>query len=805
MSTKLLALSLSVCLGLSTLVAAADEPTLEQRLEKLTQSLEAARVEAHIPGMSLAIVKNGKVVLARGFGVADLDDDRPADEQTIYAVGSTTKAFTATLVGMMVDEGRASWDDAVTEYLPYFDLQVRSEDANASCTLRDLLSHRHGFSRMSILWFGGQLSRSEVLHTAAGAEPWDDFRAGFHYCNVTYLAAGEAAGVAGESTWDEMMVERIFEPLGMTSSTVATSEARKDARLALGYRWDATSERLLHEDMVDLGVIGPAGSVNSNVVDMAQWLRLQLGQGEVDGMQLVSKERLRETWSPQIEIAGGVSYGLGWMLREHDGRKVVEHGGNIDGFSAQIGLMPEEELGYVLLMNLDMAPLQQASLGLVFDALLDPWPAADVADGTAPITAELDLEDYAGTYVANFASFRDEPFEVLIQDASLALDIPSQQTFGLALPNEDGKWSFTLTSEIAVSFQRGPDGEVVGLTLHQSGYDFEVPRQGAAVVSEVPAEELQKYTGTFVRAEGGKRITISIQRGRLTLEDKGQMLAFHTPDPDGHAALRAHVEHGATFDVDPEGNVDSLMFHGDSGDKLFTRLKTDREEALPSLDELFALRDIDARLATMAAEGGTRSTGKVWIAQAGVRGTVIHETNGDDRFASRMNFGRVGRIDVAVKGGEACRYNSMRGFEVLTGDELAQVLLEHPAAVYGDWRAYFDSVEVLRNDSVGDRPVHVVRLESGDLPSRSYWVDAENGDILRVKMTALERTMRIPVTIDYSDFEVRNGIRVPKRVEVANPASGKTVLTFDTFEAGLTLGDEVFTLEDPEAGEGAGD
>lgn len=302
MFTLRLFLSIGASLALSTLLGGSDDPSLEQRLDKLAESLESARQEAHIPGMSIAIVKDDKVIMARGFGLADVAGERPADASTIYAIGSTTKAFTATLVGMLADEGKAGWDDPVTKYLPYFDLAVRSDDEDAECTLRDLLSHRHGFTRMGILWFANELDREEVLRTAVGAEPLDDFRRGFHYSNVAYLAAGEAAGVADGSSWDELMEERIFEPLGMTSSTLSITEAQEDPRLALGYSWDKEEKEHEHEEMVSLDTIGPAGSVNSNVVDMAQWLRLQLGEGKVDGERLISSERLTETWQPQIEI-----------------------------------------------------------------------------------------------------------------------------------------------------------------------------------------------------------------------------------------------------------------------------------------------------------------------------------------------------------------------------------------------------------------------------------------------------------------------------------------------------------------------
>jgi len=799
MTTAHLPWILSAALALAAPAPAGDEPQLASRLEKLAQTLEAARVDAHVPGLSIAVVKDDQVVWARGFGLADVAAERPADAGTIYAIGSTTKAFTATLVGMLVDEGKVGWDDPVTKYLPYFDLRVRSEDAGAECTLRDLLSHRHGFTRMGILWFGNGLSRERILRTAAGAEPWDDFRRGFHYCNVGYLAAGEAAGVAAGCTWDELLARRILQPLGMTSSTLSIAEAQQDPRLALGYEWEAADQTLQRKKMVRIDNIGPAGAVNSNVLDMAQWLRLLLGQGELDGQRLVSAEALRETWSPQIEIGEGTSYGLGWMLHERGGRKVVEHGGNIDGFSAEVGLMPEEGLGFVLLMNLDVAPLQQTAGALVFDALLADEPAQSVAQEAA---AEVNLEGYAGTYVANFATFEDEEFQVLIKDDRLALDVPSQMTFDLKPPDAEGRWVFAMTDQIAVTFQRDGGGAVVGLTMHQGGFHFEVPRKGVEVAPEVPLEELEKYTGTYVHAKG-ERHRVVIERGRLVLDTGQGRLPLMAPDAEGRAPLRARKEWGPTFHLDAEGNVESYVFHEQDDDELFTRLPESPDAELPTLEAVLALRKTEARVARIAAEGGTRITGRVRFPQAGLEGTVTMLCAGADRYVNRMDFGDFGHIDVAARAGAAWSHSSMRGFRVLKGEELTQALLGHPSVVRGDWREHFDSVAVLRTDQVAGRPAVVLRLAKGELPSRTYWIDAENGDLLLEKQVVVEGSIRVPTTVTYSEFVESDGIRDPRRVVLENPMTGRTILELESIEVGLELGDEVFTPRDPEAVGGA--
>ncbi len=794
MFTARLFLALGFSLTFGALAGASHEPDLEQRLATLAERLEEARVKAHVPGMSIAVVENDRIVWARGFGLADVAARRPAYEGTIYGIGSTTKAFTAALVGMLIDEGKASWDDPVTEYLPYFDLEVRSDDPDAECSLRDLLSHRHGFARMSILWLNPDLSREDLLRTAAGAEPWDDFRAAFHYCNVTYLAAGMAAGVAAGSSWDELIEGRLLEPLGMTATTTSVREAREDLRLARGYGWNEVDEEHVPLELMRTDNIGPAGSMSSNVLDMAQWLRLQLGRGEIDGKRLLSTERILETWEPQVRMDARVAYGLGWMLRDHDGRRVVEHGGNVDGFSAEVAFMPDEGLGYVLLMNLSGSRLQQGSLELVFDTLLE-----ESTDGTAvAVGQEVELDDYPGLYVANFGPFRDDEFEIRIDDDRLALDIPGQQSSDLEHPDADGMWLSTVSRRVAVSFQRDDGGAVVGLTVHQGEFHFEVPRKGIEVQPEVPVETLEKYVGTYVRAEGGKHVKLFVERGRLTMEDKGNHLAFHTPGPDGHAPLRARTDQGATFEVDAGGNVDSFIYHGNAGDKLFTRLSASE---LPSLEDVLALRRTEARIAAMVASGGVELSGKVWVAQSGVRGSATVYLQGTDKYANHLDFGRFGRIDVVADGDQAWSYTPLHGFDVLKGDELIQALLEQPGAVEGDWRERFDSVEVVRNDSVDGRPVHVVRLEKGHLPSRTYWIDAESGDLVRVNRIAIEDSARIPVMTTFSEFEEHDGLRRAMRVEIENPASGRTVLTFEKIASRLELHDEVFTIVNPDPDE----
>jgi len=230
-------LALALVVSLTSCITPAVPPTpttepgsLEQRLDLLVEQLEQQRQSLHIPGMAIAVVKDDELVLAHGFGVTNIETETAVTPETIFAIGSSTKAFTATLVGMLVDEGKMDWDDPITEYLPYCEFDIDSEDENAEVTIRDLLSHRTGFVRMGLLFASGKIPREEVLHDATAAEPFAGFREKFYYSNVMYMAGGIAAEKAAGTDWDTLIADRIFEPLGMesTSCLLYTSPSPRD-------------------------------------------------------------------------------------------------------------------------------------------------------------------------------------------------------------------------------------------------------------------------------------------------------------------------------------------------------------------------------------------------------------------------------------------------------------------------------------------------------------------------------------------------------------------------------------------------
>ncbi len=794
MSTKRrLTSALFLLATLAIPIAAQEKVISAERLDRLVGRLEAERVSNHIPGMAIAVVSADEVLLTHGFGFADLENERPVTPETIFAIGSTTKAFTATLVGMMIDDGLMDWDDPVTKHLPWFELAIDSADEGDVVTVRDLLSHRTGFSRMSVLWAAGTTSRETVLRTATKAEPWDAFRKKFYYCNVTFMAAGEAAGEACGAGWDEAMRVRLLEPLGMKSSVLSVDEAKQSPHLSLGYQWDLDREEYELQEMRQLGSIAPAGSINSNVIDMARWVRFQLRRGEIDGEQLISKARLADTWKPQIEVGGGVRYGLGWMLRNWKGRKLVEHGGNIDGFAAQVALLPDEGLGFVLLTNMTVSSLQASSLHIVFETLL----GEPVEPDEAP--ADEDFGPYLGTYLASFGSFDEAEFEVLVQNDRLALRIPGQGVVEFKSPGEDGRRVSTVKDDLALSFERNAAGEVAWMILHDGRANLDLPRTDVKIDPEVPLEELRKYVGAYHDEMLDADLRVLVRHQRLALDVPDQMVFYlRPPNEEGVWDFRFMADLGVEFHEDESGRITSLTMHERGTTRICSRVAAGSPEANLTIEEVLESLDLNERERRLNALGTFRLTGAMRYPQAGVSGTVVTTARGTTHLREKADLTPFGWSDRAIHEGRSRTHSPFKPFEEPEGQRLEQALLNQPGVAIGDWRKVFDVIELEGVEELDDREVYVLSLRKGELPPSRVLVDVETGDFLRLEMAMLGMSgMQIPMTVVFEDYREVDGVRLPMRQTSSTVQTGETVLEFTEIETGLDVPESFFVLERP--------
>ncbi len=420
-----LVLTLALSLAVVPTALVAQQPTRATAtdytgaLAAIEKSLEEKRKELGIPGMSLAIVKDDKVIYLKGLGVKDFERNIPVTPDTRFAIGSSTKAFTAMLAVMSADEGKLSLDDSPKKFLPYFTL--RDEEAAAKITMRDLLSHRSGLNRTDLAMVTGVLNREELIKVAGLAKPTAKLGEKFQYQNIMYAAAGEAVAKAQNSTWDELIAKRIFKPLGMNNSDTRIEDMQKSRDYSFGYDYNATTKVTRRLPPRAIPAAAPAGAIDSSARDMAQWVRLMLGNGVFNGKRLVSEKGFEELTRKQINITGPVDYGLGWFLRQWNGHKVVEHGGNIDGYNAQVAFMPDQKLGFVLLTNVTASSIGATAMTTIWKELVGVPPTTEAKAPAA------DPKQEVGKYLLPAGV----SFDVSFKDDKLVLTVPGQPPYPL--------------------------------------------------------------------------------------------------------------------------------------------------------------------------------------------------------------------------------------------------------------------------------------------------------------------------------------------------------------------------------------
>lgn len=489
----------ALLLGVSVLASrpAAAQHSQTAPLRGLDGYIRTAMRNWRVPGLAIAIVHGDSVVYERGFGVRRLGRPGAVDPHTLFAIGSDTKAFTAALMAMLVDSGRVRWDSPVTVYLPRFAL--RDPYASREMTVRDLLTHRSGLPRGDRVWYATTLSRRQIVARLRWLRPAWSFRSHFGYQNIMYLAAGELeARVAGER-WDDLVEQRILGPLGMTETLTTVRGIRGAGDVAAPHVIIDDTVRPVHWRNID--DIGPAGSLNSNVVDMAKWLRFQLDDGQLGGERLISARSMAEMRAPQMIVPVSArmrklnphthfsAYGFGWFLNDYRGVKVIHHGGNIDGFSASVNLVPELRLGIVILTNLGSTALTEALPLHIYDLYLGgsapDWSAAYLklrharearADSLRDVrrrrrvigtTPSLPLKRYAGTYADSV--FGDVVVD--LEDGHLVVRRPHAPDFVGDLHHWDYDnfrvvWRDPVLGRTFATFELDERGRPVVLRLH---------------------------------------------------------------------------------------------------------------------------------------------------------------------------------------------------------------------------------------------------------------------------------------------------------------------------------------------------
>jgi CubicO group peptidase (beta-lactamase class C family) len=443
-----------------------------------------------LPGLAVAVVKDDRVIYARGFGVKEYGGTAPVTADTLFQIASTSKAFTTTAMAMLVDEKKMRWDDRVSQHIDYF--RLSDPCADSLVTLRDIVSHRSGVPRYDELWDYTEWSREDIIRRVGSARLRRPIRAAYQYNNIMFMTAGEAVESAAGMPWDAFVKTRIFEPLGMTHTVISEADwVRSDHASPHHYDWDTRITTVTSTNPYDS--LGPAGTIKSSARDLAQWVRFHLADGVIDGKRLVSADALSETKKPQVVVGTDKdehpetnlsAYGLGWRLQDYRGDLLVWHSGSLNRFRAQVALLPNQHAGVVVLTNVNRGYGIIALRNALLDSLLGKgtrdWNAYYLAHEKTLEAAAIkskadkeakrqrdtkpsrDLSAYAGTYAGPaYGEARMELTDGQLFFVWHRLRLPlthwHYDTFSAVEKSED--------IDEQVTFTLGADGEVKSFTI----------------------------------------------------------------------------------------------------------------------------------------------------------------------------------------------------------------------------------------------------------------------------------------------------------------------------------------------------
>lgn len=494
-------------------------------IEEFEPQIEQALADYQVPGMSIGVVVDGQLVYAKGFGYRDLENKLPVTQDTLFAIGSCTKAFTTFAMGNLVDEGLIRWDEAVIDVLPEF--RLWDQYATTNLTIRDLLTHRTGMPRHEFVWYNSKMSKNELLRRIRYLQPSFDIRERYQYGQLMYFTAGLAMEKLTGKPWEEIIQERILNPLMMIHTNFSVEEMQKSENFA--YPYIEKKDVLKKMPLRNLSLISAAGALNSNIEDMTHWIQMQLAGGIYNDRPLINPATLQELHAPQIIVPGApetketliYAYGIGWAVHPYRGHSFLSHDGVSDGFTSVVGLLPGENIGFVILANKNMTALPRYVSFEIIDRIIGlpphDWLKVGVESirknkeslsenkmkedllrkmGTCPCHC---LEDYTGVYEhPGYGKLTIELVDGKLQanynDLIFVLDHWHYDVFSVCEEKQDMIISFEGTK---FTFNNSSNGDIGELLV-----PFE-PTAGDIVFKKKPEEKhsalayLRQFTGAY--------------------------------------------------------------------------------------------------------------------------------------------------------------------------------------------------------------------------------------------------------------------------------------------------------------------
>lgn len=587
---------LAFTLVIIALVATAQKKTTnttDKRFDGLDTAFARVLKNFHAAGFAVAVVEKDKVVYAKGFGYKDYENKVPVTPNTLFAIGSCTKAFTASLLGMLREDGKIDFNKPVRNYLP--DLKFYNNNMNDNIIVKDLMCHRTGLPRHDLSWYYFVTqSRDSLISRIQYMEPTFGVREKWQYNNFMFLTQGVIAEKLTGQSWEQNVREKILSPLGMvrTNFSVDSMAADKDAAIGYGLRKDSIINKL---DYYHIDAMGPAGSINSSVNEVANWVITWVNGGKFNGKQLLPAAYVPEAISSQMVIDGAMptkevqdvffaTYGYGWMLASYRGHYRVEHGGNIDGFSASTSFFPSDSIGIIVLSNQNGSPVPSVVRNIISDKMLGlkyfDWDtyqkgkidsakaAAKKAEASVVSTKKLNappthaLKDYEGIYTnKGYGSFT-----IAVKDDSLMVYFP-HNTWWLRSLHYDVFDAFEVDKHTGIDtsdkggdpiqFKMNTAGDIESLDIPFEGGLKPIVFERAPKPKEVSTDSLQKYVGTY--SISGVDITISIKESKLHMLVPGQPEYELAPIDKDKFALKNMSGYTVQFNLNDKGEVIELV------------------------------------------------------------------------------------------------------------------------------------------------------------------------------------------------------------------------------------------------------
>ncbi|HEY0048015.1 MAG TPA: serine hydrolase [Pyrinomonadaceae bacterium] len=763
---------------------------LARQLQTIEEKVEARRRELGIPGMSLAIVSDDRIIYAKGLGYKDFEKQVPVTADTQFAIGSATKAFTALSVLMTQDEGKLSLDDSPKKYLPYF--KMKDAETDARITVRDLLSHSSGLNRTDLAMITGKLNRAELIQVAGEAKPTARLREKFQYQNIMFAAAGEIVAQTQGKAWEKFIPERIFKPLGMTNSTMSMVEMQKVKDYSFGYDYNFDTKETRRLPFREIDQVAPAGSINSSAKDMAQWLRFVLNGGSAGGKRLVSEKGFEEWLKPQMKISpnGKFNYSLGWFLQEWNGLKVVQHGGNIDGFNALVAMIPEKKLGFVMLTNVSGSPLGNELMPIVWENILGKPNATTSAAGTVAPEKEV------GKYKFEAAGL---DLEVKMENGKLVAVVPGQPTY--VLENVGGR-KYKLTN--------APEGFFITFRekdayLEQPQGNYTLPRAVAEIINAAPNpadNPAKELIGKYETPSGKSAIEVREADGKVSLVVPGQPpYELRVKDKDVFSSPLLPDAYSVKVTRDAGGKLSGIVLVQPEGEFSFKYAGAGEKPNAPkmSLDEVMTK--------AVNALGGEANWRKISSRETkydidfehqGVKGTVTSYQKAPNLFASDTTFTALGKpIATAYEYFDGTRGGDVTSFspaDTLTGQRLEDVKVENDFYGLLNWKSGLKSAEVARIDKLGDEEVYVVVIRPEKASEYTYFISTKTFLPLKKSGVIVSSTssVKLPMSQTFSDYRAVDGVMIPYKTVTSTPTMGDVVSYVREVKHNVSIDDAKF-------------